>query len=189
MSELPPRDDDFWMATMSIRRAALTLAVIVSAACSSNDARHGTGAAADSAGRAATAAVASAPSAECPPTGLWARCSVMYRLERTGLAPRLDSAASVGTALREPGFVVKIGTFASLDVYLFADSAARVAAEQLLDRSRFVMPGAPLTMRHEQTLIENANLVGVLTSLNDRQRERISDALVAGPPQAPTHTP
>jgi hypothetical protein len=35
-------------------------------------------------------------------------------------------------------------------------------------------------------LIENGNLIGLLSSINDRLRERVSDALTAGAPQPTT---
>jgi 3-methyladenine DNA glycosylase Mpg len=44
-------------------------------------------------------------------------------------------------------------------------------------------------MRREATLIRSANLLAILRSLNDRQRERVADALTAGPPQVPGATP
>ena len=174
-----------------MRRAALTLVAGLCAACSSSGGRQTSGAAADSAsGRSpAPATVGTAPSTQCPATGLWARCSVLYRLDRAGVAPHLDSTSTVSEhALRaeQSAFVVKIGTIASLDVYLFPDSAARIAAEASLDKTQFVAPGAPQTIRRERTLIENANLLALLTSINDHQRERVADALTAGPPQIPT---
>lgn len=124
--------------------------------------------------------------ARCPSTGFWAECSLLYRLDRAGLAPRVDSGAkadekSIGSGAKS--FVVKIGMNARLDVFLYADSAARLADEQKLDRTQFVAPGAEQTIRRERTLIENANLVGLLTSINGHQRDRVADALMAGPPQ------
>lgn len=111
----------------------------------------------------------------------------MYRLERSGLIPRLDSTAKPEhVSLRGESFVVKIGRMASLDVFLYPDSAARITDEHSLDRSDLVAPGVPQTIRRERTLIENANLVALLTSLNDHQRERVSDALTAGAPQPPS---
>ena len=170
-----------------MRRIACVATALIVAGCSKQSAPPVNAAAGDSAARAATAAVAVAPGPQCQPTGLWARCSVMYRLERSGLAPRLDSTAQPErVALRGESFVVKIGRLASLDVFLYPDSAARIADEQMLDRSEFVAPGVPQTIRRERTLIENANLVGLLTSLNDHQRERVSDALTAGAPQPPS---
>lgn len=134
---------------------------------------------------AAPAAVAAVPGdTSCPATGYWAKCSVLYRLDRAGLAPHLDSAATPEEkSLSGNSFVVKIGSLARLEVFLYPDSAARLADETKLDKSKLVSATAPQTIQRERTLIENANLVGLLTSINDHQRERVSDALTAGPPQ------
>jgi hypothetical protein len=52
-----------------------------------------------------------------------------------------------------------------------------------LDRTTLVRGTDQQTLRRERTLIENANLIGLLSSINDRLRERVSDALTAGAPQ------
>jgi hypothetical protein len=122
----------------------------------------------------------------CPPTGLWAECSVLYRLERGGLGVKIDSTETADAktlAGAQQTFVLKIGANARLDVFLYPDSAARIAAASTLDRKQFVNATAQQTMNRERTLIENANLVGLLTSLNSKMRERVSDALEAGAPQ------
>lgn len=139
----------------------------------------------DSAAATPPATAAAAPGdTSCPATGYWAKCSVLYRLERAGLAPHLDSTATPDEkSLSGSSFVVKIGSLARLEVFLYADSAARLADEKKLDRSKLVSATAPQTILREHTLIENANLVGLLASINDHQRERVSDALTAGPPQ------
>jgi hypothetical protein len=122
----------------------------------------------------------------CPATGRWARCSVLYGLEREGLAPRLDSTAKPEEQrLTGQSFVVKIGRFATLDVFLYADSSARKTDAAKLDTTEFVNGTAPQTIRRERTLIVNNNLVALLTSLDAHQRERVSDALMAGAPQPP----
>ena len=176
-----------------IERRATTLASLGAALCamacskSAPPPRSTNGGPASSTAPASTASVGTAPGATCPANGLWARCSVLYRLDRAGVAPRVDSTAKPSErALRAEGFVVKIGMIAALDVYLFRDSAARIAAESTLDKTEFVGPGAPQTIRRERTLIENANLLALLTSINDHQRERVADALTAGPPQTST---
>ena len=123
----------------------------------------------------------------CPATGHWAKCSVLYRLDRAGLAPHLDSAATPDEkSLSGSSFVVKIGSQARLEAFLYPDSAARIADEKKLDKSKLVSATAPQTILRERTLIENDNLVALLTSINDHQRERVSDALTAGPPQPPS---
>lgn len=158
------------------RGLALCLVVV---ACGKSNAPASSGAAAP------PAAVTSAPSASaCPATGAWAECSVVYRLERAGLAPKVDSTAKPEEAgLGGQPLVIKIGLNAVLEIHLFADSASRNAATAKLDRSQFVNGTQPQTIKRERTLIESANLVGLLTSVNSHQRERVSDALSAGPPQ------
>lgn len=83
-------------------------------------------------------------------------------------------------------FVLRFGANAHLEVFLYPDSTARIADAAKLDRKQFVSGTAPQTIRRERTLIENGNLIGLLTSLNDRLRERVSDALTAGAPQPPS---
>ena len=138
------------------------------------------------ASNAAPPATAAAPTdaPACPQTGTWAECSVVYRLERAGLAPKIDSTAKPAEqALGGTPLMLKIGLSARLEVHLFPDSAARLSASSKLDRRDFVSGTSPQTIRRERTLIESANLLGLLTSINAHQRERVSDALVAGPPQ------
>jgi hypothetical protein len=134
---------------------------------------------------AAPAPVAAAPGdPACPQTGLWAECSVLYRLERAGLAPRIDSTAGPqAKTLTGRVLMLRIGLSAQLELHLYADSMARVAASKTLDRSSYVSGTTPQTVKREKTLIESANVIGLLTSINAHQRERVSDALIAGPPQ------
>jgi len=139
----------------------------------------------DSTPPAQAAAVAGAGDSKCPATGQWAECSVLYRLERAGLAPRVDStAAPAERSLTVHPLVVKIGLTSSLELYVYPDSVARIADAKKLDRTQLVAPGAAQTINRERLLIENANLIGLFTSINEHQRERVADALLAGPPQA-----
>jgi hypothetical protein len=141
----------------------------------------------DSTTSAHAVAAADSGKSACPATGRWAECSVLYRLERAGLAPRVDTSATpTEKSLSAHPLVVKIGLTSSLELFLYADSAARIADAKKLDRTQLVLPGAALTINRERTLIETVNLIGLLTSLNEHQRERVSDALLAGPPQAST---
>jgi len=135
--------------------------------------------------KAGPAPVAAMPGdARCPATGLWAECSVLYRLERSGLAPHVDSTGAASEkSLTGRALLIKFGTASQLEVFLYADSAARIADGAKLDRSTLVGATGQQTLRRERTLIENANLIGLLSSINDRLRERVSDALTAGAPQ------
>jgi hypothetical protein len=111
----------------------------------------------------------------------------MYRLDRAGIAPHRDSTGAIEEkALSGKSFAVKFGMNSRLEVFLYSDSMERIADGKKLDRTKLVDAQATQTINRERTLIENNNLIGLLTSLNDRLRERVSDALTAGAPQPPT---
>lgn len=167
---------------MRVRTAWCAVAIALSTACR----KSGSPPARDTVAATPAPSVAVPGDTTCPATGHWAKCSVLYRLDRAGLAPRLDSTVKADEkSLSGTGssFVVKIGSQARLEVFLYADSAARIADEKKLDKSKLVSATAPQTILRERTLIENDNLVALLESINDHQRERVSDALTAGPPQ------
>jgi hypothetical protein len=111
----------------------------------------------------------------------------MYRLYRAGIEPHLDSTGTIEEkALSGKSFAVKFGANSRLEVFLYPDSMARIADGKKLDRTKLVDAQAMQTINRERTLIENGNLIGLLTSLNAHLRERVSDALTAGAPQPPT---
>lgn len=118
----------------------------------------------------------------CPATGHWNSCSVVKRLESAGVAPQPTKSLPDLPALGATPTLFKVGT-AGLAVYLFADSTARARAARSLDTSAFVSASRDLTMRGEATSIQNDNLLALLFSRSEQQRERVSDALTAGPPQ------
>lgn len=135
----------------------------------------------------AGSAVANEPvgKGSCPPTGLWAECSVFQALDRAGLAPRRDSTSGPVhlDALTRPGTRITLGG-AELDLFIYPGDAERARDEARLDKHEFIEASDEPTLRGEPTLIRNSNLLAVLHSRNDHQRERVSDALSAGPPQA-----
>ncbi len=120
----------------------------------------------------------------CPATGQWSDCAVFQALDRAGLAPRRDSSqGSVTVApLTQPGTRLLLGS-AELDVFVYADAGARERDESRLDKTKFIEATDEPTLRGEPTLVRNVNLLALLRSRNDHQRERVSDALSAGPPQ------
>jgi hypothetical protein len=120
----------------------------------------------------------------CAATGLWSECQVLYHLERAGVAPKVDSSAKPAEKLKGRATVMKIGSSALLEVYIYPDSASRIADEKTLDRTQFLMDSMPLTFDRKRVVIESVNLLGLFTTVNARQRERVSDAITAGPPQA-----
>ena len=144
----------------------------------------------DSAGAAGTTAgagVATVATAKpaCPATGLWSECAVFDRLDRSGLAPRRDSSAGVTEPnLGARGIAMHVGR-SDLELYFYPDVASRERDEAKLDRTKYVDYGASLSMQAQETLIHSVNLLAILHSRNDHLRERVGDALTAGPPQPP----
>lgn len=133
----------------------------------------------------AQTAPTSSGKAGCPSNGQWSECAVFDRLDHAGLAPRRDTSTRVVdlAPLTQRGTRLLVGN-AELDVFIYPDTARRVQDEARLDRSKYIEATAEPTLRGEATLIRNMNLLAVLRSRNDHQRERVSDALSAGPPQA-----
>lgn len=125
----------------------------------------------------------------CPATGLWSVCAILERLDRSGLAPIRDSSAVATEApLEAKGLLIKIGR-GELEVYIYESASARERDDARLDRSKYVVYPAPLPMSPVPTLVTSANLIAVLHSRNDHLRERVSDAITAGPPQATSIRP
>ena len=170
---------------MTIRTAAPVAALLfASAACGE---AKSAGADSVSLGRPATGTAGGGAARgkpdDCPRTGHWSACQVKRRLEQAGVAPRLaPSPAQELPRVAAPPIVYLVGT-SELAVYLFADTATRRSAARALDTLHFVAPSHGLTTRGEATAIENDNLLALLFSRKDQQRERVSDALSAGPPQ------
>jgi hypothetical protein len=120
----------------------------------------------------------------CPATGAWQLCSVVERLDRAGLAPRQEPGPVHEPPLSAAGVAILLGG-SQLRVFLYADPPARARDQAKLDSTKYIDASEPLSMRAEPTLITSENLLAILHSRSDHQRERVSDALTAGPPQKP----
>lgn len=129
----------------------------------------------------AARAVASSP---CPPDGKWKECSLSERLMSSGLVLRRDSTPAHEDSVAIAGVLYHIG-IANLKVFFFPDSVARKAAVARLDTAQFVGYDQSQTSKGERSLIQSANVLALLDSRRDQQRERIGDAITAGPPQPP----
>lgn len=108
----------------------------------------------------------------------------MKRLEAAGLVVRHDSTPATEPPLTTRGVALHLGT-SDLELYLFPDSASRAREEARLDRAKYLDAAAPVGIQPLPTLIHSVNLLAILNSRNDHLRERVSDALTAGPPQPP----
>ena len=123
------------------------------------------------------------PGVPCASTGAWGPCTLLERLDRAGLAPRV-SPDMVGEApLEQHGRLIRLGS-AELKVFLYPDSVVRQRDEARLDRRRYIEATQEPTIRNEATIIRSANLLAILNSKSETQRERVSLAITAGPPQA-----
>ena len=107
---------------------------------------------------------------------------MVKRLESAGVAPQATKSLPDLPKLDPTPTLFKVGT-AGLAIYLFVDSTQRAQAARSLDTTRFVSAARELTMRGETTSIQSDNLLALLFSRSEQQRERVSDALTAGPPQ------
>jgi hypothetical protein len=161
-------------------RTALVLCSTL--ACESDSARQP--ATSDSFRPVAVSRVDSAvtPAPSCPATGQWSKCAILQRLERAGLAPQVDSAAiATESPLRAKGFLVRLSR-SEAEVYLYESSSARKNDEDRLERSRYLDYSESVSMQTLPTLISSSNVLVVLHSRNDHQRERVGDAITAGLP-------
>lgn len=164
----------------SLARRGGIAALLVAAACGGRDASSSDTTIA--AGVRAPVVIGVGGKSDCPGTGHWTPCAVRKRLDAAGVAPQ------TATELPDlPKFGVAPALYtvgkSGLAVYLFADSSARARAAAALDTLHFIPASKELTMRGETTAIQNDNLLALLFSRMEQQRERVSDALLAGPPQ------
>lgn len=105
------------------------------------------------------------------------------RLEQSGLAPQSGSD-KVGDLpkLDVKPVALTLGN-AGLAFYVYTDTVSRHRAGASLDTAQFIAQTRPVSMKSETTLIQNDNVLVLLFSKNEHQRERVSDAITAGPPQ------
>ena len=131
----------------------------------------------------ATTATSTGANPLCPRTGHWSECTVRIRLDQSGLAPQSGSD-KIGDlpALSVKPTILTLGN-AGLAYYLYADTVARHAAAKGLDSTRFIPQTSPVSMKSETTVIQSDNVLVLLFSKNEHQRERVADAITAGPPQ------
>ena len=83
------------------------------------------------------------------------------------------------------GQLLRVGS-GELELYVFADAKTREGEEAKLDREKYATHTAALGMRPLPTLITSSNLIAILHSRNEHLRERVADAITAGPPQPAT---
>jgi hypothetical protein len=165
------------------REQCISLALALLAACSggAKDAAP----AVDTSQPIAAAPVPAPDDTSCPATGLWARCSAIKSIYRAGLNTHDDSSKNVTEApLSIPGFELPISR-GRVRFFIYADSNSRRRDQMKLDSTLFVIPPREPGLRGERVLIPSANLLVLMDVASSRNRERIANALMAGPPQPP----
>jgi hypothetical protein len=163
-----------------VSRAAATLAALVLiGACG----RHKPSTADSASATSTSTAGTPATSGTCPRTGHWGDCQIRASLAQAGLAPR-STSDKVGDlpALDVKPMTLMLGN-AGVAVYFFADTMSRHRAAATLDTAKFIAQTRPVSIKVETTRIENDNVLVLLFSRNEHQRERVADAITAGAPQ------
>jgi hypothetical protein len=171
----------------SLARGAVAAAIAVAAAaCGSQSA-----AATDS---ALAQPVVTAPPPEaydslavCPATGNWHVCTLMYRLKRAGFTVERDTVPVRNPRLAQVGMRLRLAR-GEMTVFLYPDSTNRRLDERHLDSTTLISPDAG-SVPGRLTMVRSANMLVLSDVRNERLRERVMDALLAGPPQPPSASP
>jgi hypothetical protein len=166
-------------------RSVVVAALMLPAACGDSGTRAGRGT--DTAPPIVAAADTGSKD-DCPVTGRWAQCMLLYRLERAGFSVRADSL----TEVREPPLTITgkrlpIGR-GEIVFFVYADSGSRSRDQAKLDRNAFIPPTRETSIR-DRTLVANQNLLVIMTVMNETYRERLANNIMAGPPQPAKHSP
>ena len=128
-------------------------------------------------------AAAAEPGSPCPRTGRWAVCSLEKRLEQSGFVLR----KAEGEPPRRSGFSVQPLVYtlgrARLEVFLYPDDAALSRDIAALDTALAAPRGQTNDWEIPPRFIRSGNLAAVFLTRNERQAERLTLAITAGPPQ------
>jgi hypothetical protein len=169
------------MAWRGARVIAAALAIGSGVACGGHDSHRP---AADTTGPI-VAAPSTGSQTDCLTDGLWKECSLLYRLERSGFGIHHDSLAEVHEpGLRVSGKRLLIGR-GTVDFFVYADTLSRAREQAKLDPTLFIPPSAQSSILKQRTLIANYNLLVLMDVAGDAYRDRIANAIMAGPPQPP----
>jgi hypothetical protein len=114
-----------------------------------------------------------------PAAGAWTPELVTKRLVDAGLAPLRRDSVRAAKWFSVPVHGLTLGV-ATVDAYIFADSASRIAATSGLDPVTLAPAGQPTPYGPLRGAVGNGNLFAVVVGGTDRQRDRILTALAGG---------
>jgi hypothetical protein len=117
----------------------------------------------------------------CPRTGKWELCNVRRRLVDAGLVPQPRDSVRP-SFLTVPGAVFAVGG-GELQLFLYADSAARARDLARFDTVRAQPRDTTVTWSAPATFIASNNLAAIFLSDSETQIERVKLALTAGLPE------
>jgi hypothetical protein len=124
----------------------------------------------------------------CPVTGLWTQCILLKRIERMGLTFHAESLAGASEPrLSIEGRRLPIA-HGDITFFIYADTGSRSRDEGRLDTTTFIPPSRETGIR-DRTLIANQNLLVIMKVFNGTNRERLANAIMAGPPQPIRQSP
>lgn len=120
----------------------------------------------------------------CPNTGLWAECSIEYRLKRTGFVlTRIAGDAPKRAGLSVTPIAYKLGDGSRLELFIYRDEASLFRDVAGLDTVVVAPRGKTNAWGGPPLFVRSANLIAVLVTDDARQAERLNLAITAGPPQ------
>ncbi|HVE78472.1 MAG TPA: hypothetical protein VNA89_06410 [Gemmatimonadaceae bacterium] len=123
-----------------------------------------------------------APDSVCPRVGLWTGCAVMNRLEQAGVVPSVAQRGRRFDWAAEPAMVVELGRGRVVAI-LYRDREGREGDERRVRGAR-VSPGSVGGDAFDAaSVVASENLIALVFSRSDAQRERVENAIGAGPPQ------
>ncbi len=120
----------------------------------------------------------------CPNWGKWEPCNVENRLSRAGLSFKRTENVIRYDFLQVPGIEYETPV-AKIQVFIYPDQAARTADSDKLDSETASPKDKRFYYKEPAVLVTTINLTAIVITLNERQAERISDALGAGLPADP----
>lgn len=119
----------------------------------------------------------------CPIDGVWRVCSLVERMERSGVAPKLTFDTLHVEWMSVPGIRISIGRSAVLTAFVYSNNDAAAVAVSAIDTVAVAPKGQPASVwKQTPNFVRNGNLVAVLESENARQIERVTRAILGGAP-------
>ncbi|MFN8581561.1 MAG: hypothetical protein U0163_11365 [Gemmatimonadaceae bacterium] len=120
----------------------------------------------------------------CPNWGKWEPCNIENRLSRSGLSFKRTDQVVRYPFMHVPGIEYETPV-AKIHVFVYPDQKARAADTDVLDPETVSPKDNRYYYKEPALLVTSINLAAIVITLNERQAERIDNALGAGLPADP----